>query len=148
MEEARFVDPKAYGDYYLAFVQAYAEQLEQALQKGKVSAGDAEVRAWVLMGIAKTLGERFVLWEEKVDIERVPVELARIGLVQAAEERAPALLSAVDTGTALATKAMFWNDARLATVRAGLTAEAESFRQLIGRQETLTRMQKFPQPTG
>lgn len=136
----------------MAFVQAYAEQLEQALQKGKVSAGDAEVRAWVLMGIAKTLGERFVLWEEKVDIERVAVELARIGLVQAAdeaaEERAPALLSAVDTGTALATKAMFWNDARLATVRAGLTAEAEAFHQLIGRQETLTRMQKFPNQPG
>jgi AcrR family transcriptional regulator len=71
VEEARFVDPEAYRDYYTEFGRAYADQLQQAADRGEISAGDAEVRAWALMGIAKTLGERFVLWEEEADIERV-----------------------------------------------------------------------------
>ncbi|WP_417255127.1 TetR/AcrR family transcriptional regulator [Celeribacter sp.] len=75
VEEARFVAPEAYREYYTEFGKAYAEQLQQAAQKGEISPGDAEVRAWALMGIAKTLGERFVLWEEEeADIERVVTE--------------------------------------------------------------------------
>lgn len=74
VEEARFVDPDAYRDYYMAFGKVYAEQLEKAERRGEISTGDAEVRAWALMGIAKALGERFVLWEEEVDIERVVAE--------------------------------------------------------------------------
>ncbi|WP_422047935.1 enoyl-CoA hydratase/isomerase family protein [Shimia sp.] len=79
-------------------------------------------------------------------------ELMRLGLVQAVDDtpevRAMDLLAAVDTGAALASKALLWNDARRAAVRAGLSAETEAFRKLIGRKETLARMQKFFQPTG
>lgn len=74
VEEARFVDPEAYRDYYTEFGKAYADQLDQAVENGEISPGDAEVRAWALMGIAKTLGERFVLWETEVDIDRVVSE--------------------------------------------------------------------------
>jgi AcrR family transcriptional regulator len=74
VEEARFVDPEVYRDYYTEFGKAYADQLDQAVANGEISAGDAEVRAWALMGIAKTLGERFVLWETEVDIDRVVAE--------------------------------------------------------------------------
>ncbi|MES0864307.1 TetR/AcrR family transcriptional regulator [Ruegeria sp. SCPT10] len=71
VEEARFVDPQAYREYYTEFGKAYADQLDQAVAKGEISPGDAEIRAWALMGVAKTLGERFVLWEDDVDLERV-----------------------------------------------------------------------------
>lgn len=74
VEEARFVDPEAYRTYYTEFGKAYADQLEQAVQKGEISPGDAEVRAWALMGIAKALGERYVLWDDNVDIDRVVAE--------------------------------------------------------------------------
>lgn len=74
VEEARFVAPEVYREYYSEFGKAYADQLKQAAQKGEISQGDAEVRAWALMGIAKTLGERFVLWEEEADIDRVVAE--------------------------------------------------------------------------
>ena len=74
VEEARFVDPETYRSYYMEFGRAYAEQLETAVQKGELSPGDAEVRAWALMGIAKTLGERFVLWEDGADIDRIVTE--------------------------------------------------------------------------
>lgn len=74
VEEARFVDPDIYRTYYMEFGRAYAEQLEQAAENGELAPGDAEVRAWALMGIAKTLGERFVLWEDGADIERIVSE--------------------------------------------------------------------------
>ena len=77
VEEARFVDPEAYRAYYSEFGKAYAEQLMIAAEKGEISPGDAEIRAWALMGMAKTLGERFVLWEEEVDIDRVVTEAHR-----------------------------------------------------------------------
>lgn len=71
VEEARFVDPEAYRAYYTGFGAAYTDQLQQAVEAGEISPGDAEIRAWALMGLAKTLGERFVLWEDDVDIDRV-----------------------------------------------------------------------------
>jgi len=71
VEEARFVDPEAYRDYFTGFAGAYIRQLTAAAEEGEISPGDAEVRAWALMGMAKTLGERFVLWEEAPDIDRV-----------------------------------------------------------------------------
>lgn len=71
VEEARFVDPVAYRQYFAGFARAYEAQLIAAQEAGEVSAGDPEVRAWALMGIAKTLGERFVIWDEAPDIDRV-----------------------------------------------------------------------------
>ncbi|MDA7427309.1 TetR/AcrR family transcriptional regulator [Primorskyibacter aestuariivivens] len=83
VEEARFVDPDAYRAYFTGFAEAYAAQLSRAANKGEISKGDAEVRAWALMGIAKTLGDRYVLWEDKPDIDRIADEgfaLIRDGL--------------------------------------------------------------------
>lgn len=83
VEEARFVDPPAYRAYFTSFAKAYSAQLVAASEAGELSAGDPEIRAWALMGIAKTLGERFVLWEDAPDIELVVDEafsLIRDGL--------------------------------------------------------------------
>ncbi|CUI86243.1 TetR/AcrR family transcriptional regulator [Cognatishimia activa] len=77
VEEARFVDPDAYREYYTEFGKAYADQLDQAVEKGEISPGDAEVRAWALMGAAKALGERFVLWDDDVDLDHVVEEAHR-----------------------------------------------------------------------
>lgn len=83
VEEARFVDPDAYRAYFTGFAEAYASQLQRAADKGEISEGDAEVRAWALMGIAKTLGDRYVLWAEKPDLQTIADEgfaLIRDGL--------------------------------------------------------------------
>lgn len=83
VEEARFIDPEAYRHYFTQFASAYREQLERAAEAGEIRDGDAEVRAWALMGIAKNLGDRFVLGEEKPDLDRVTDEafaLIRDGL--------------------------------------------------------------------
>ncbi|MDF0599650.1 TetR/AcrR family transcriptional regulator [Psychromarinibacter sp. C21-152] len=71
VEEARFVDPEAYRGYFTTFARAYATRLRAAAEAGEIAHGDQEVRAWALMGVAKTLGDRFVLWEEKPDLDHV-----------------------------------------------------------------------------
>jgi AcrR family transcriptional regulator len=71
VEEARFVDPPAYREYLTTLAEAYRRQLTSAAAAGAIRPGDAEVRAWALMGMAKTLGERFVLWDSKRDIDLI-----------------------------------------------------------------------------
>ena len=71
IEEARFIDPEVYRAYYDSFGRAYVVQLQRAQAKGEIGPGDPEVRAWALMGMAIKLGERFVLWEDKPDIDHV-----------------------------------------------------------------------------
>jgi AcrR family transcriptional regulator len=71
VEEARFVDPDAYRSYFAGFADAYATGLREAEATGEISPGDAEVRAWALMGMAKALGDRYVLWDDAPDISHV-----------------------------------------------------------------------------
>ncbi len=59
VEEARFVDPPSYDAYFTSFAQNYARNLAAAAQDGTIRPGNAEIRAWALMGLAVTLGERY-----------------------------------------------------------------------------------------
>ncbi|MDW3207709.1 MAG: helix-turn-helix domain-containing protein [Alphaproteobacteria bacterium] len=78
VEEARFTDPEAYRSYFTAFGDAYAAGLREAQQKGEISAGDPEIRAWALMGMARALGDRYILWDDAPDIDRVVEEAHRL----------------------------------------------------------------------
>jgi AcrR family transcriptional regulator len=59
--EARFVDPGSYDAYFQAFAHNYSRNLSAAADEGAIRPGDAEIRAWALMGMAVTLGERYGL---------------------------------------------------------------------------------------
>lgn len=59
--EARFVDRASYDAYFQSFARNYARNLSAAAQEGTIHPGDADIRAWALMGMAVTLGERFGL---------------------------------------------------------------------------------------
>lgn len=73
--EARFVAPDAYRAHYTIFARGYAQNLGTAVREGEIRPGDAEIRAWALMGMAVTLGERFALWEPGADLDRVVNEV-------------------------------------------------------------------------
>ncbi|WP_417597983.1 TetR/AcrR family transcriptional regulator [Pararhodobacter oceanensis] len=73
--EARFVAPDAYRDYYTVFARGYAQNLSAAAKEGEIRDGSAEVRAWALMGMAITLGERFAIWETGIDLDMVVDEV-------------------------------------------------------------------------
>lgn len=73
--EARFVAPDAYRAYYTTFARGYAQNLLAAAREGEIRPGDAEIRAWALMGMAITLGERFAIWDGTGDLDRVVDEV-------------------------------------------------------------------------
>lgn len=71
IQEALFVNPDAYRAYFQTFADGYREALAQADAAGEIRPGDPDVRAWALMGIAKTLGERAVVWGDETPIDEV-----------------------------------------------------------------------------
>ncbi|MGE3064489.1 MAG: TetR/AcrR family transcriptional regulator [Hyphomicrobiaceae bacterium] len=71
VQEALFVDPGAYRAYFQTFADNYRDAVAAAAGAGQMRAGDAEIRAWILMGIAKSLGERYAVWGETRPIDEM-----------------------------------------------------------------------------
>ena len=66
VQESQFVDPQIFREYYERLAEGYAEALGAAARKGELAEGDAEVRAWAIMGIGHFLGMRWCLWQKQV----------------------------------------------------------------------------------
>jgi AcrR family transcriptional regulator len=69
--EAQFVDPAVFQRYYQDFAASYRAGLLAAEAKGEIAPGDAEVRAWALMGISDMVGRRFALWDQDIPLRRI-----------------------------------------------------------------------------
>lgn len=69
--ESQFVDEIAYQRYYYDFADNYRQALSEAEGAGQLSSGDAELRAWALMGISDFIGRRYALWDKDASIEAV-----------------------------------------------------------------------------
>ena len=67
--ESQFVDPEVFRRYYQEFAASYRAGLLAAEARGEIRKGDAEVRAWALMGISDMVGRRFALWDGKTPPE-------------------------------------------------------------------------------
>ncbi len=65
VQEAHFVDEQVYRDYYNDIARGYARILDDAAARGELAPGDAEVRAWAIMGIGHFVGLRYCLWQGK-----------------------------------------------------------------------------------
>jgi AcrR family transcriptional regulator len=66
--ESQFVDPDVHRRYYVDLAASYTASLEAAEKSGDVSPGNAEVRAWALMGVADMVGRRFAIWDRKTPL--------------------------------------------------------------------------------
>jgi AcrR family transcriptional regulator len=83
IEEAQFVAPDAYRDHYLSFVEGYRRNLASARQRGEISDGPDELRAWALIGMSVFLGMRYGIWGEDLspaDVARQGIDLVSEGL--------------------------------------------------------------------
>lgn len=69
--EAQFVDPEVYRRYYEDFAKSYSSALKAAVRRGEIAKGDAEVRAWALMGLSDMVGMRYALWDSKTKLDQV-----------------------------------------------------------------------------
>ena len=63
--EAQFVAEDAFRDYYNVFARAYADNLQQAVDKGEIRDGDCEIWAWALIGLNVFVGMRYAVWDDK-----------------------------------------------------------------------------------
>jgi AcrR family transcriptional regulator len=69
--ESQFIDAAVFRRYYEDFAQSYRTALLAAEARGEIRKGDAEVRAWALMGVSDMVGRRFALWEPKAPLKRI-----------------------------------------------------------------------------
>jgi len=69
------VDESIYRGYFQVFADLYSHRLDDAVAQGELAPGDAEVRAWCLIGISNFLGMRYALWEKPASMDKV-VEVA------------------------------------------------------------------------
>jgi AcrR family transcriptional regulator len=69
--ESQFIDQAIFRRYYEDLAQSYRTALLAAETRGEIRKGDAEVRAWALMGISDMVGRRFALWEPKAPLKRI-----------------------------------------------------------------------------
>jgi AcrR family transcriptional regulator len=64
IDESEFVDPTSYREHYTNSANRIAARLKAAMERGEIAQGDAEVRAWALMGINVFLGLRYGVWSD------------------------------------------------------------------------------------
>lgn len=62
VQESQFVDESIFREYYESLAKAYSKDLELGVARGDLKPGDAQVRAWTLMGVAHFLGLRHCMW--------------------------------------------------------------------------------------
>jgi len=65
VQESQFVDPQIFREYYEKLAEGYAAALGAAARKGELAEGDADTRAWAIMGIGHFLGLKWCLWQKK-----------------------------------------------------------------------------------
>ncbi len=65
VQECQFVDDKVFRDYYEKLAERYAAGLSKAASIGDLAPGDAETRAWSIMGIGHMVGMRWCLWQKR-----------------------------------------------------------------------------------
>lgn len=75
IDEAEFVSPASYREHYEQGAIRIGARLDAARERGEISDGNSEVRAWALMGMNVFLGLRFGVWDDSADA----VEVARVG---------------------------------------------------------------------
>lgn len=88
VQECQFVDGAVFREYYERLAQGYAQALSAAAARGEVSPGDAEVRAWSIMGMGHFVGMRHCIWKgEKPSKEVVDDMMALIASGMAPQRR-------------------------------------------------------------
>lgn len=66
VQECQFVDEPTFRAYYEKLASGYARDLAVATSEGQLSPGDAETRAWALMGVGHFVGMKHCLWERSL----------------------------------------------------------------------------------
>ena len=77
VQEAQFVDEPTFRDYYERLAKGYSTGLATAADKGELSPGDADLRAWSIMGVGHMVGLKHCLWGGQVPSKPMMDEIMR-----------------------------------------------------------------------
>jgi len=77
VRQAEFVDEAAFRRYYRRIAEGYSRGLARAMDRRQIRRGDPEVLAYGLMGLTDFLGMRWVIWEQRRDVEALVGEAVR-----------------------------------------------------------------------
>lgn len=66
VQEAQFVDEAVFREYYERLAEGFARSLQRNAAAGAFAPGDAQVRAWAIMGLGHFLGLRYCLWQQRL----------------------------------------------------------------------------------
>lgn len=72
VQESQFVDETAFREYHEHIAKNHAADLDAAAQRSELKPGDAEARAWALMGLTHFMALRHGFWNRQA----VPAEWA------------------------------------------------------------------------
>ncbi len=71
VQESQFVDAAVFREYHERLAKNYSDSLRDAAVRGEITPGDAETRAWAVMGIGHFLGMRWCLWQGQLPDDHV-----------------------------------------------------------------------------
>jgi AcrR family transcriptional regulator len=78
VQQCSVVDPETWRAFYSVFSDAFEANFSEAEKRGEVSPGDAEVRGWVMIALATTLGEQVSFGGKAGEIDRIMREVEAI----------------------------------------------------------------------
>lgn len=75
VQESQFVDESVFREYYQRLASGYTQGLHEAAERGELAPGNAESRAWALMGIGHFVGLKHCLWQNEVPSQQIMDEV-------------------------------------------------------------------------
>ncbi len=75
VQESQFVDEPVFREYYERLAEGYGDDLDAAAKRGELTPGDAEARAWSIMGIGHFVGMRWCLWKRSLPSRKLVDEV-------------------------------------------------------------------------
>lgn len=71
VQESQFVDEAVFREHYEGLAKGHSKDLAEAERRGELRPGDAETRAWAIIGIGHFLGMRHCLWNGELPGQHV-----------------------------------------------------------------------------
>ena len=87
VQESQFVDERAFRAYYERVAEGYSKGIAEATRRGELTPGDADARAWAIMGIGHFLGLRYCMWQGQQPPAAVMDEV--VGFIARGMEKPP-----------------------------------------------------------
>ncbi len=71
VRQAEYIDPNLFSWYYKKIAEGYSKGLDKAMENKEFKKSNSELLSFALMGIADFVGMRYVLWDDKINDDKI-----------------------------------------------------------------------------